>query len=194
MPYLLKFGIFLALFLLSGGLFADKQSARCDLLGLAAHAPAGWTSQPMVELPEQMAGCLLTRYDEDDTLLGLQRLMSIQVGDDLPVEQASSRLADLELSIWEQMGFQVVEPLWRRDDVPMDGSMSAGFSSATALGMSAVIVESGLPQEIHLLLFHRNDIHYAATMLSPRGEAVEAIYQANLAAYQALLASMFVPD
>ena len=181
------------LILLGAALSAEASSTRCELIGLAAHAPQGWSSQPMVDMPETMAGCVLTRHDETGGLLGIQRLMSVTTSPDVAVEQAQAGMADLEVAIWNEMGFEIVEPLWRRDEIPMGGSMSKGFSTGTLLGMSAVIEETELSQEIHLLLFHREKTHYAVTLISPRSDATESLFQENRAAWNTLLGSLFVP-
>jgi hypothetical protein len=169
--------------------FTGLASDRCALIGLAAPAPDGWISIAMQDMPPQLAGCQMLRL-EDEMLLGIMRLISARAADSVAVGQARDGLVALEREIWAEMGLEIGPTLWQRDHVAVSGE---GFSDGAAIGLAARIVETDLPQEIHLLMFRRADTHYALSVITPAGDDAAAHYRANLDGFRQLLGTLAVP-
>lgn len=160
--------------------FGDQATSECRLIGLQAPAPAGWFTVPISDLPDGMAGCQMMRTDRDDNLVGLIRLSASDTGARAPGEESRNRQVAIELEVLAAMGIKPRDRLWSRDDVPVSGPESSGFSSAQAVGLSAVIEETGLAQELHFLTFHGPSTQYALLLITPPPSTEPDIHQRNV--------------
>jgi hypothetical protein len=172
--------------------FSEQATAICELIGLEASPPAGWFSVPMVDLPAGMSGCQMMRTDEDDAPVGIIRLSASDTGARSPGEESRNRQLAIELEVLAAMGIQARDRLWLRQDVPVTGERDAGFSKAQAVGLSAVIEGSGLPQEVHILAFHGPSTQYALLLITPSQETEPAIHSRNVADFAKLIQSLKV--
>ena len=167
--------------------FQDQTTPVCELIGLRATPPDGWFAVAMQDLPDGMAGCQLVRTDEDEALVGIIRMSASDTGGRPPGEDSRNRQVVIELEVLAAMGIQPRELIWRRDDVPLTGDKSAGFSSAQAVGLSATIDESGLDQELHFLTFHGPTTQYVLVLVTPPPETEPDIHRRNLSDFGGLI-------
>jgi hypothetical protein len=173
--------------------FSDVVTQRCEVIGLIATPPDGWFNIPMQAMPDQLRGCQMLHVDGDDTLLGIIRLVSVLPGPGLSSDDVRDQLVSLEMSIWTEMGFQVGGPIWVRDEVPLRGD---GFDGASAIGLSAIIAESGLPQEIHVLTFRHEPTttQYVLSLITPRAEEDADAHRGNLEGFAAVMGGLVRPS
>lgn len=170
--------------------FSDQIAPTCELIGLVATPPEGWFSVSVQEMPTGMAGCQMMRVNEAEELVGVMRLRSSETGEIPPGDESRDELLASELRVLEAMGLQVGEPIWSRNDVPISG---LAFAGAQALGLAAVIEESGLPQEIHVLAFRGPFTQYALLLITPHRDAESEIYERNVADFGRLFQTLNVP-
>lgn len=167
--------------------FSDRATAYCELSGLRADVPDDWFSVPVEGMPPGMVGCQMMRTDETEALVGILRLSSGETGELAPGAESRNRQLAIELAVLEAMGIEPGDPLWSRDQVPLGGLGSAEFSNAQAVGLAATVRESGLPQEIHILVFHAPSTQYTLLLITPTKAAEPRVYSRNLRDFGILL-------
>ncbi|MDD7971075.1 hypothetical protein [Roseinatronobacter alkalisoli] len=171
---------------------SDISTPGCAVSGLAVSPPAPWLNAQISGLPEQMSGCQMMRTDDDEHLVGIIRILSVQTGPGMSADEARERVIAFESLIWRDIGFEVTDRLWLREDVPVHDRHDEGFSSGSAVGLAAVIQGTQLPQEIHVLFFSRlpDNTHYVISLLTPSGPDATEIYAHNLEDYSRILNSL----
>ena len=173
--------------------FADQIVPFCSVLGLLAIPPSGWFAMYMEGLPEQLAGCQMMRTGPNEELVGIIRLSGSQVKDGKPGTDSRQRHVRFEIEVLRNMGIVLdqEEPLWSREDVPLTGIESAGFSdTAQAVGYRAVIVETRTPQEVHVLTFHGASMQYALVLITPPRFMEPDIHQRNTSDFGRVLGTL----
>ncbi len=170
-----------------GSDFSHQTTPTCELIGLMATPPTGWFSVPMVDLPAGMSGCQMIRTAQDETPVGIIRLSASDTGEHSPGENSRNRLVAIEMEVLAAMGIQPREPLWSREDVPLTDVHGVGFSNGQAVGLSAVIEGSGLPQEVHILAFHGPSTQYALLLITPPSANEPEIHSRNVSDFGKLI-------
>ena len=167
--------------------FSNRVTAYCELIGLRADVPDDWFSVPVEGMPPGMVGCQMMRTDETEALVGIIRLSSGETGELAPGAESRNRQLAIELAVLDAMGIETGDPLWSRNQVPLGGLGSAGFSDAQVVGLGATVRESGLPQEIHILAFHAPSTQYTLLLITPPKATEPQIYSRNLRDFGVLL-------
>lgn len=171
--------------------FSDQMTAQCEVDGLVVEPPAGWINVPIDTGIDQLAGCQMMLV-EDEILMGVLRILSFDWMDapaDLPPWQ--QHVMTVESMLIEAMGYQIVEPIWRRETVPISGP---GFGNGRAMGFAVKIAGNDIPQESHMLVFDSGDIKYLVDLLTPAKSVNEGVYYSkNLLAMKAIMQGFKVP-
>jgi hypothetical protein len=155
-------------------------SPTCEVQGLMVAPPKGWMNAPVDTAgDETFAGCQMMLM-EQGVYLGILRFFSHDLSKprkNMP-DKWQEYVLGLEPLLMSNMGFEIGEPLWRRESVPVRG---AGFSSAEAMGLSVHIEGAPAPWEVHVLLFKNETYHYLMSMLTPAKSAQDGgqLYQEN---------------
>lgn len=171
--------------------FTDQMTELCEVSGLVAPPPRGWITVPIETNVAEARGCQMMRIQEDETLAGIMRVLSVELADPPEDAPAWQVMLAVETHLLGLMGFSIEELLWERDDVPIEGP---GFGRARAVGFSSFIEGNDNPQEMHFLTFDKEPVHYIVSLLTPAGEVDEGThYERNIADFGVLIRSFGLP-
>ena len=171
--------------------FSDQMTATCELIGLVASPPADWFNVP-TESEARFRGCQMMRTNEQEELVGLMRLLSLQLPPELSDDEWSKRLIDFETEWLAGMGIQLGETMWKRDDVPIAGQ---GFEGARAIGYASRIEGNEVPQEVHFLVFAGASSKYLISLSTPARTVEGGVhYQRNTSDFGVLISTLKLPD
>ncbi len=157
--------------------FSELMTPVCEVPGLTATPPDGWINVPIDSEDKAILGCQMMRAGEYGELVGIIRLLSMQLPPEVPDDKWFPIMVEIERHLIAPMGYVLGETLWVRDDVPVSG---AGFKSAKAVGFESSITGNDVPQEAQFLGFDGQTSRYIITLLTP-GRTVEggSYYQRN---------------
>ncbi|MFC1719792.1 hypothetical protein ACFL00_01460 [Pseudomonadota bacterium] len=153
--------------------FSDKTTATCVVKGLTAKPPPGWFNVPIESEDDALTGCQMMRTGREEELLGILRVLSVQLEQDEDSPPWYAVMLALEQQILAQMGYTLGDVLWRKDNVPISGE---GFENARALGLAASIEGNDVPQEAHFLVFEHGSQKFLITLLTPARDVDEGTY------------------
>lgn len=168
--------------------FTGQTTPNCEFGELRATPPPSWINVPIQTGIEQLQGCQMMLI-EDQALLGIIRVLAFDwstAPDDLP--PWPQHIMTVESVLIEQMGYTIIEPVWRRATVPVQGD---GFGNGQAVGFSLTIQGNDLPQESQMLVFDRGTTKYLVDLLTP-AKSVEqgSYYQMNTQAMGTVIQSL----
>jgi hypothetical protein len=144
--------------------FSAQMTPVCEIARLRADPPEGWINVPIDTGIEQMAGCQMMLI-VDEALFGILRVLSFDFSTappDLP--PWPQHIMTIETVLIGEMGYKVIEPIWRRESVPINGQ---GFKNAQAMGFSVQIEGNDIAQEAHMLVFENETHKYLVSLMTP---------------------------
>lgn len=168
--------------------YSGQTTATCEVVGLTATPPTGWFNAPIDSTEDAISGCQMMRVGDQDELLGIFRLLSVQLEETEESPPWFAVMIALEQQTISEMGYVVGEMLWSRLDVPISGE---GFGNARAVGLAATVEGNETPQEVHFLVFDHGPQKFIITLLTP-GQGVDegVFYQRNTDDFGVLIRSL----
>ncbi len=172
--------------------FSTQMTPVCELAGLRGWPPEGWINVPINTGIEQLTGCQMMLI-VDQTLIGVLRVLSFDWSNapaDLP--PWPEHVMTVESILIAEMGYKIVEPIWHRETVPINGP---GFGNGQAMGFALEIEGNSNPQESHMLVFDRGDFKYLINLLTPAKSVNDGqFYERNLSGMGNLMQSFKVSE
>jgi hypothetical protein len=153
--------------------FSEQTTAICEVVGLTAPPPSGWFNVAIDSDDEALSGCQMMRAGDQEELVGIIRLVSVTVEEEEDSPPWYAVMIAIEQQIIGEMGYELGEVMWSRQDVPISGE---GFANARAVGLSASIKGNDTPQEVHFLLFEHGQQKFIITLLTPGRDVDEGVF------------------
>lgn len=152
--------------------FSEQTTTICEVVGLTAPPPPGWFNVPIDSDDEALTGCQMMRAGDQEELVGILRLVSVTLEEREDPPWYAVMIA-IEQQIIGEMGYELGEVMWSRQDVPISGE---GFENARAVGLSALVEGNDTPQEVHFLLFEHGQQKFIITLLTPGRDVDEGVF------------------
>ncbi|MCG6965647.1 MAG: hypothetical protein LJE59_03990 [Chromatiaceae bacterium] len=168
--------------------FTNQIAPVCKVRGLQVAPPKGWFNVPIESAEAAVQGCQMMRTGEQDELLGILRVVALDIPESEDATPWWAFVIALEQQVVNAMGYQLGEVLWTRQKVPIAGD---GFSEARAVGLQATIEGNDNLQEVHFLVFKGPFADYGITLATPaKSVGAGSYYARNTADFGLLIRSL----
>jgi hypothetical protein len=162
-------------------------TASCDMPGLTVAPPEPWYSVPIESQDPVIAGCQMI-WEDGDQYMGIMRLVSFDLRERPDDAQQWVNLAlAFEEQVFKQMNFTLMQPLWKRETLPVSGE---GFANGSAVGFEIELAGVAHRSEGHFVFFEGATHRYVISLITPSEEASPDIYQANTKAMSTVMQTL----